>query len=272
MYPEEIVLLGENGVIGSALYRELKEKNVRIFSKSIVESWIATGKSDLNSAFSNLSPGSVIINCVGLVDPLRSLDDHHLINYEFPKNLRIACDLFSLKLVTFGSILEDNEEKAHEDRYLNSKNKFSQFILGANPLTKHLHLQLHTIYGGVRNHPNMFIEQIRRSILLQKEFCMSSGEQIREFHHVADEATAIIELISQDLSGIYQVNAGNQMQIKELANRIFLKFNMLELLKFDHLLNKVDVFNVTYKKLAQIEHLDFREPIAGVIDYIERKS
>ena len=68
-----------------------------------------------------------------------------------------------------------------------------------------MHLHLHTLYGG-RPQAHMFLGQMIRALERGAEFAMSSGEQLREYHHVHDIAGAMVHHFRQVATAIGLAN------------------------------------------------------------------
>ena len=117
----------------------------------------------------------------------------------------------------------------------------------------------------------MFIEQIFSALYKKSELKMSSGNQIREYHHVDDEVNAISKILDSGFCGIIQVNAGNAIPIKDLAHGVFNAFGFPQLIHHDRSLDYDDVFSEPYMKEPMLSDVFFREPIAGVTSYLKAK-
>jgi len=115
----------------------------------------------------------------------------------------------------------------------------------------------------------MFLGQIFTALKNNEKFKMTSGFQIREYHHLDDVTKAIGFLISENISGIVDITFGNGIMLRELAEGIFEKFQKKELLKIGEVeVVQTDVFENKYQRNIRISKLDFREPIKGVHTYL----
>ena len=269
---QKFVLLGGTGILGSGLISTLSEKNILRTSRSEIDSWFgSSGCTNMINYFSKLDKNATVINALGITDPKASIEDLEELNSLLPSRILRTLGNLDMKLITFGSILESNTTLASVNSYLKSKQDFFNRIQ-ASPSTKnHLHLQLHTIYGSERSHRHMFIEQIFRSLRNKSEFVMSTGFQVREYHHIHDEVSAVIALIEKGHYGVLQLNAGNAIPINALATAVFNDFKQADLLKFNPALDGVEVFNIYYQKNPHLQFMSFRDPILGVIEYLKNK-
>jgi hypothetical protein len=267
---QKFVLLGGSGILGKGLSKRFNEKVILETSRSEIDSWLgSSGLTKMSQYFASLGTNVTVINALGLTDPKAPFQQLELLNSTLPMRIRESIDNLGHKLITFGSILENNLSLASVNPYIRAKRNFLESIEDHPSNKDHLHLQLHTIYGGERSHPHMFIEQIYRSLSANSEFEMSSGLQIREYHHIDDEVNAIAIFATTELSGVFQLNSGNAIQIKHLATSIFEEFEKLSLLKFNSALDGIDVYENCYKKSPFLDEVQFRDPILGVTEYLK---
>ena len=254
------------------LSTKLNEKKVLKVSRSEINSWLSNdGLRRIDSYFARLGSDITIINALGITDPKAPIEDLQLLNSKLPTHLAFFSQMYGFKLVTFGTIMENYSNVAAENLYVQTKRDFflsiQEFPLKAN----FLHLQLHTIYGAIRAHPHMFIEQLFRALSEKNELRMSSGDQIREYHHINDEIDAISKILRLELSGVFQVNAGNGLPIKDLAHGVVKAFGMPHLIKHDRALDGNDNSTNLYMKDPVLSDVFFREPISGVTTYLKEK-
>ncbi len=269
---DKFVLLGSSGILGTGFNTKFDEKTILRTSRSEVESWFGeTSLSNMRKYFSKLEPNTTVVNAIGLTDPKTPIDQLKTVNFIFPRRLLGVTNELGLQLVTFGTIMERHVGLASVNPYIKSKNDFFSFIQESPPSGRHLHLQLHTIYGGRNSHRHMFIDQIYYSLTKKCEFEMSSGRQIREYHHIDDEMNAISRVLQSKLFGTVELNAGNAIQIRQLATEVFKEFAQLPLLKFNAKLDGVEVFNHFYEKSPHLIDNVFRDPILGVIKYLKNR-
>lgn len=269
---EKFVLLGGSGILGSGFETKLKEKNVIKTPRLEVESWLSeTGLANMRKYLAKLEPNTTVINAIGLTDPKTPVDQMNRVNFILPRQLLSIVNELELKLITFGTILERNIILTEGNSYIKIKNDFLNYIQESPPNKSHLHIQLHTIYGGKRSHKHMFIDQIFNALSHKNQFEMSSGHQVREYHHIEDEMNAISKIIESRLFGVVELNAGNAIKIKQLATEVFNEFGQLSLLKFNPERDGAEVFNHFYEKSALLAKIHFRDPIPGVIDYLRKR-
>jgi nucleoside-diphosphate-sugar epimerase len=270
--PEKFVILGSSGILGMGFSAKLGVENVLKTPRVEVESWLS--KNDFSSMrryLTKLEPNTTVINAIGLTDPKTPIDELNRVNFVFPRELLNVVNDLGLKLITFGTILEKHSGLTGGNSYVKTKIDFLNHIQESSPAKSHLHIQLHTIYGAKRSHNHMLVEQIFRAISQKSYFEMSSGLQVREYHHIDDEINALLKVMRSGVFGIVELNAGNAIQIKQLATEIFTEFGQLPLLRFNPELDSEDVFNYFYEKSPYLADVSFRDPITGVIDYFNKR-
>jgi nucleoside-diphosphate-sugar epimerase len=268
MESKTIVLVGSTGILGSAIAKEFRQTEIWCVSRSETAEWIKGGEKTIAKSFSKLKPGSIIINAVGEVNPRKPLDELISVNSNLPKKFMKISNELDLKLITMGTILENTPEIGKINNYVMSKQEFLKTISQSNLSPNHLHLQLHTLYGGEKSHPTSLVRQICEAITQKKQLRMSSGFQIREYHHVIDEVQALKRFILSLEFGIVPLNAGMPIQIRRLAQAVFDKFNLSDYLVFDETLDSIDILQADYTKTPFLHDINFRNPIAGVQEYI----
>jgi hypothetical protein len=254
------------------LSQKLHHKIILRPTRFEVNSWLDTnGPRSIDKYFARLGPETMVINACGVTDPKAPTEHLHLLNTVLPTRILNVVNRLGMKMITFGTILEKNISLGSINSYVRSKQDFVELVLSTPPNSNHLHLQLHTIYGGKRSHKHMFIEQIYHSLVNNKVFEMSSGFQVREYHHIEDEINAISSLLQNKYGGVMELSAGNAIPINQLARAVFKDFGVLELLKFNPALDGEDVFNHFYEKNPNLHSNTFRDPIPGVIQYLKDK-
>jgi hypothetical protein len=98
---------------------------------------------------------------------------------------------------------------------------------------------------------------------------MSSGNQIREYHHIDDEIENITPLILSQLKGHFDLSVGNSVRLSDLAIYVFSFFELINLLKFDASLDTQDVRDYSYRASPLLDIDKYRNPLIGVTDYIK---
>jgi nucleoside-diphosphate-sugar epimerase len=188
-----------------------------------------------------------------------------------PTNLVRAAEEFDIKVVTFGSIMENFPEISESNGYLKSKYMYKDFLVrNAGSTSKTLHLQIHTWYGGIRLHKHMFLGQMFEAISKRKPFEMSSGNQIREYHHISDDVRAIRHLVDLDSTGITSLNHGQSHSLKTIAEYVLSSFGVSELLHVGTLPNPTpENFSTNFARPKSLETIVFRDSLPGIANYFQ---
>ncbi|RYF39747.1 MAG: NAD(P)-dependent oxidoreductase [Comamonadaceae bacterium] len=128
------------------------------------------------------------------------------------------------------------------------------------------HLRIHTLYGGGTPAPFMFLGQMLEALRERRPFAMSSGRQLREYHHVDDDARAIGVIADRPIAGVIEVNHGAPLSLNELATGVFAGLGCERLLHVGALPDPIeDNYGAELARPAFLEGLDFRDTVAGVV-------
>ena len=207
---------------------------------------------------------SHVINAAGVIDPNWDEKELFQINFLLPANIIRAISHSDVRLVTFGTVLENIESLNTSNAYLRSKLKLHDFIQ-ENLNTNVLHLQMHTWYGGSKNPNHMFLGQVLDSIKNKTRFKMSSGNQLREYHHISDDVEALKHVLDSDFRGIVHISHGNPLRLKNLALAIFEYFDEMDLLEVGALPTFVNENEEVYFQRHSIyDSVVFRDALRGV--------
>ena len=280
-----IVILGASGLLGKAVFNRFC-KETEYSEKVSTISWKDIGHPDiganphqlaryLEENVGDLSDSDVIV-ASGLIN---SSDLEQLLysNLEFPRNLIHAiCTYSGSRLMTFGTIHERFDDAISHNAYFKSKYLLSQWISdfsAQHSLSERLlHIRLHTLYGLPLN-PRMFLGQIAEALGTGSLFRMSSGEQLREYHHVEDIAECVFRLCQKqwNLGPVLEISSGEAIRLRDLAIAVFREFSREYLLRIGEIPagegeNKNEIF-----KRSDSDLLPFsRNPVTGVIDVLRQ--
>ncbi len=266
-----IVIIGRRGNLSLAAQSFFREKEIHIVGSEVASEWCSkNGVQAIKNYFDNLEvKPELIINTAGIVNPQVEFSKLLDVNYYLPRNLNLYSQRSGIKLVTFGTIMENNVEISNNNPYLRSKRKYFEHLLNLGIDMNSLHLQVHTWYGGENFHNHMFLSQIYIALMRKKQFNMSSGAQFREYHHIIDDLAALQLLLEQNCHGVRQINHGEAISLRDLAESIFGAYGLLELLKVDKL--KLPDHEILQKKYVRDRALDsiyFRDTRVGVLKYL----
>jgi len=267
------ILIGGSGTIGSALMNGLGQVD-KIIPPSRVREW---GHKGLNEEVIRREIAAdplmrnVVIYTLGNTNPKTEFSELNWVNFELPRYILNILEDFESLFVTFGSVLEPLAIYG-ENRYLSSKEKYLNFV-ASKEKSSYLHFQLNTIYGGLVNHSHMLIGQLQAAIENKTDLHLSTGNQIRQYHHIDDLNILLVKQIqSGEMCGIQQLNHGDSITIRDMAEGVMDKFGLQHLLRFGSRPDpKEDNYSVKLEKTVLDEELDFRDTISGIYDYLNQR-
>lgn len=85
---------------------------------------------------------------------------------------------------------------------------------------------------GPHEYPQRLVPSVIRSLLKNEPAKLTSGDQVRDFLHVYDVASAFVSLLESDLIGAMNIASGLPVTLKEIAECIARQMGKLELLEF----------------------------------------
>jgi UDP-glucose 4-epimerase len=221
---KHILVTGGSGFIGNYLVKELLKKNYKVSIIDTVKGvlnadYYLTDISDkqISTLIKQLSP-DIIIHMAALING--SFDSMYRINVTGTKNIQ---DSFKGKIIFLSSAMvyqgsqspfKEHFEINPKDNYALTK-KLGEEIIKQNK--EHIILRPSIVYGkGQQN--QMFLSQLKQHIKNQTKFCMTNGEQLRDFIHVDDLTKAIIKSITTPFTGILNIGYGKSISLKEIIN------------------------------------------------------
>lgn len=216
-----------------------------------------------------------IVFASGITDPRTAPQELTLSNATFPLAVIEATrHRDGIRYLTVGSVFEEFPEYASANAYIRSKRELRAGVLAQRELFdagRVMHLHLHTLYGG-RPQPHMFLGQMIGALEGGTEFHMSSGEQLREYHHAHDIAGAMLSFLGRDWEPArapVHLSSGAPVRLADLARAVFGACGCPELLKIGSLAaaagdNRDRVF--TRSTLAVLPY--YRDPVVGVSEFV----
>ena len=104
-----ILLLGGSGVLGTAFQEKLNSHQITLVSRENIMKWMSKdGPSHIEAFIEGLSiKPSLIINAAGMTNPLALESELLAVNYQLPLNLIGVGKRHGVRIVTFGSIMEE---------------------------------------------------------------------------------------------------------------------------------------------------------------------
>lgn len=266
------LVLGARGRLGRALCAEFGDAELLMPDRQIYERWWHPDAVDDITRFldEQHSPIDTIFVAAGIIDPTSPALAHDRVNHLLPRQVIRGAVRRGIRVITFGTILETISATIPSGGYIASKVALARFVQEhAQENGNALHLRIHTLYGGGAPDPFMFTGQMLAALQKREAFPMSPGTQLREYHHIDDEAPAVATLSQTDLRGIIDLNHGNAIRLAELAQSTFKAFNASDLLMIGALPAPANErIGVGFERAPALRHHRFRDVRTGMVDYL----
>jgi nucleoside-diphosphate-sugar epimerase len=267
-------LIGSHGRLAKGIaYEYVDNSQFQSLSRADYEGWAAFGAADKVSRYFDKpqNEGATLFVASGLLDPRLPKEDLYAINFLLPKNLIDGASKVGMKVITFGTVMENFIKSPNP--YIQTKVALKDYIENIavkEDKVQATHLQMHTLYGVGQPSSFMFLGQILHALKANEPFKMTSGRQLREYHHIEDEIKAIKKLASADIGGVYDISHGNPVSLSSIAESAFDAFGKKDLL---HISALVDPAEDNYEKILKptysLEEINFRNPLPGIVKYLQ---
>jgi nucleoside-diphosphate-sugar epimerase len=265
-----IFIVGGRGRLGQALREQYSSDEVVCVERAVYQQW---GESDSLSGITayfqqNARPGSVVYICSGLLDPTLDCEALRNVNFRLPKNIIQATSPMGIRAVTFGTAME---ETLVTNPYVQSKRALSSFVAEMSQVqAPALHIRIHTLYGGGKPSPFMFLGLVMEALRNDKPFEMTMGRQLREYHHVFDDAAAVRRLVDQSVSGVVELSHGKPVTLRILAEAVFESAGKGHLLSLGALPEpQQENFTQVFSRPSMLDDNMFRDTVTGVVEYMK---
>ncbi|QNK75208.1 NAD-dependent epimerase/dehydratase family protein [Variovorax sp. PAMC28562] len=267
------LVLGATGRLGSALCGALASFGVLAPSRQVYSDWWrADASATIREYLRKQSPRIAVIHiAAGIIDPSASGEAHGRINLEMPLRILDAASSLGIRVITFGTVLETLGNIEVGTGYVASKAALGREVTARSQHgVDALHIRLHTLYGGDAPTPFMFLGQMLSALRAAQPFEMSSGTQLREYHHVDDEGPAIRTLAAAPVKGCLLLSHGDPLTLAELAQHCFQRFGHSSLLRIGAVPAPLrDNFATRFARTPQLERHSFRDARAAVPEYLK---
>ena len=264
----KILIIGSSGRIGTEILEQFKEYEIVAPKRDIYLNWNQTNQLKSIQNFIDENNISSIFICSGIMDSSKDEKIIYDVNFFLPRNIIEATRTLRTRIITFGTVMESVAPECNQ--YVRSKQKLQNFIDNENDNTRILSLKIHTIYGGCEPNEYMFLGQMLKSLKYKTTFNMSSGNQLREYHHVQDLVLAIKHLYENNIFGNQYMSSGKPIKLKDIAKFVFEYFEQISNLNIGSIShNELDNFEKTLPANSHIPNNSFREPCRGIVKYLE---
>lgn len=267
-----LCVIGARGRLGLALQQAGHGRQIITPDRAVYQSWAQAGAVDAATRYFEpmAATGGTVFVASGLLDPAAPPAALSAVNLDLPRTIIAAATRLGLTVVTFGTVTEGRLGNP----YAQSKTALRDHVAEvAAPDRRVLHLQLHTLYGLGAPSPFMFLGQLLQAITSGQRFRMSSGRQLREYHHFADDAAAILHLAAHAPAGVHALGHGEPVTLLSLAEAVLAGFGRPDLLAAGEL---PEAAGETYVPIAGksplILGLAFRETLPSVTDYLREQA
>ena len=263
------LILGARGRLGRALLKTLDGIPV---DRSVYCDWCREGAEDEIARFveGSVPSAGIIFVAAGVIAPNAEPQLYERVNFWLPRNVVAAASRTGWRVVTFGTVMETVVGEGVHDPYVASKIRLGRFVSGLGPqIDRIIHIRLHTLYGGGPPNAFMFLGQMLNAIRYRHPFKMSPGTQLREYHHVDDDALAIGRLVSDGLTGPVDLSHGEPVMLRTLASRVFEQFGCAQLLEIGAVpAPEHDNYSRTFERVPSLRKMRFRHTLPGVVEYL----
>jgi nucleoside-diphosphate-sugar epimerase len=267
-----IVVIGGRGRLGKAIARQYGDDTVMCPERTVYQDWSAPGAHGAVATW--LAPfaasGATIFVTSGLLDPRLAPEALSAVNLELPRNIIEGAAVHGMKVVTFGTVME--ALVAAQNPYVRSKSALAALVAeraaGGVPVA---HVRIHTLYGGGLPSRFMFLGQILDALQSGAPFPMTQGRQLREYHHVDDDARAIRLLADAGVTGVLDLSHGAPLSLRDLASSIFDAFGAASQLQVGAVPEPAEEnYNTRFARQSLLEQVSFRDALPTVIAYLEQ--
>lgn len=216
------LVLGARGRLGKALCRACDADALVTPERDTYARWWESASTGAIGAFLAAERIDTVLVAAGITDPAADVRAHERVNFELPRQVLAASAPLGIRVLTFGSIMEVLGTADAASPYVRSKRRLAACVQAhADAGARVLHLRIHTLYGGGRPSPFMFTGQMLEALRRRAPFQMSPGTQLREYHHVDDDAAAIVSLAFTAARGTLDLNHGDALPLADLARSVF---------------------------------------------------
>lgn len=129
------------------------------------------------------------------------------------------------------------------------------------------------LYGEKENGCRV-IPYVINSLLNNEIAKCSTGDQIRDFMHVEDVASAFVQILYSNIEGVINVGSGEPVKLREVLTKIGKKLNKVELIHFGDIETSFDEpavivanNNILKTKVNWMQHYDLDAGIEKTIEW-----
>jgi nucleoside-diphosphate-sugar epimerase len=263
-------VIGGRGRLGRAVLKSSGAARSFALPREVyAEWWRPHAPLEIQHYFSDAPAGSSVLVAAGLLDPALPGAEHERVNFDLPARVIEGACAAGLRVLTIGTAMEGLV--AQPNPYIASKAKLGHMVAEVAAMGHAVtHLQVHTLYGGGEPAPFMFLGQMCEALRGEQPFKMSSGRQLREYHHVDDDAHAIGAVSEAKVDGVLALSHGDPCMLRDLAMRVFETVGRTDLLKIGGRADPTeDNYGAVLARPSVLAGLNFRPALLGVPTYVQ---
>jgi len=267
-----IFVIGGRGRLGKAIARQYGPGEAVCVERTVYQDWTEQhAQASIDAFFAPLAgKDATVFVTSGLLDPKLSPDDIWKVNVELPCNIVEAGCRHGVRVTTFGTVME--ALLADHNPYVRSKVALGRYIAdkaAAGAVVSHV--RVHTLYGGGAPSPFMFLGQLFAALEQGTPFKMTLGKQLREYHHVDDDARAIRHLDEAGTTGVLDLSHGAPVSLADLAQAVFGAFGAPGQLHIGALPEpREENYGTVFARSPLVAQLPFRDTLPAVVAYLEQ--
>ncbi|MCG2825565.1 MAG: NAD(P)-dependent oxidoreductase [Thermoplasmatales archaeon] len=224
----KIMLLGSTGLLGTAIEKVCKDRNVECVSIMHKQLEI-TNPLELNEVIKRFMP-TVVINTVAIpgidqceLEPQRAFD----VNSIAVLNLAKICEKNKITLmqISSSSVFDGTKDDFYAEKDevnptgVYSASKYISECFVKNICSKHYIIRLPMLFGRRRNKPARFVDKVIEKIKRDEEI-KASIDRIDTPTYTLDAANIILYLIEKENSGIYHVSNSGKTNIYSFVKKL----------------------------------------------------
>ncbi|MBS3143828.1 SDR family NAD(P)-dependent oxidoreductase, partial [Candidatus Woesearchaeota archaeon] len=223
---KSVLITGANGFIGKNLIKRLAKEEAEIYcidknqselKELIKKEYIIDIKNfeELKKVISEINP-NIIFHLAAFINHSR---DINLIKETYEINVQGTINmLMATKDIKYDLFIYPNTSELYGDEnetpFKENMNYCNLFLEVFNkPIAI---FRMPVVYGPYQK-GNMFIPSLINSIIKNKEFSMTKGEQHRDFIYVDDIMGAFIISCKKVIKGTFNLGSGKEIKLKEIA-------------------------------------------------------
>lgn len=265
------LIIGGRGRLGQALARAWPGADVLCLERAVYADWAQAGGADRVARFFAPWAGSAstVLVAAGLLDPRLAPAELEKVNLDLPRNVIAGAASLGLTVITFGTVMESL--LGQPNPYVRSKAALGRHVaeLAAAGLPV-AHIRVHTLFGGGAPSRFMFLGQILAALRDGTRFDMTLGKQLREYHHVDDEARAIHALDAAAVRGVLDLSHGEPLSLCALASAVFAAFGAADLLQLGALPEPLEEnFSTVFARHRLLAPQAYRPALPAIVDYLK---